>query len=586
MDKKRNIKPRGETDAIDQISNQLNVDEHIANLLVQRGVDSFKKAEDFFRPGLDMLHDPFLMKDMNKAVQRLDEALSNNEKILIYGDYDVDGTTSVALVTSFLRKYHTNVDFYIPDRYEEGYGISRKGIDYAYSKEFTLVISLDCGIKAVNKIAYALEKQIDFIVCDHHLPGDQLPPAYAILDPKRHGDQYPCKDLSGCGVGFKLIQAFALHKGIPFEELHELLDLVAISIASDIVPVTGENRVLAYHGLKRLNKYPRPGIEAILQYSNIERRPNVCEDDHHVFNKELTISDLIFVIGPRINAAGRMKDANQSVELLICKDPHFSQRIGVEINENNEARKTLDLSITDQATSTIETDSRYEDKRALIIFDPGWHKGVIGIVASRLVEKFYKPTIVLTSSANGLITGSARSIRNFDIYEAIAQSSHLLENFGGHKYAAGLSLKPENLEAFARRVESYAHDNLAAHQMVPTIDVDAELPLEAITPRFLRILKQFAPFGPGNMPPTFITRKITDNGNAKIVGKNHIKFTVAHPENYNMRFHAIAFKQGHQWDKVRQMKPFDICYQVEENCWNGKKSTQLNIKDICFSDNH
>lgn len=585
MDKKRNIKPRGSVDAIDHISSKLNVDEHIANLLVQRGVDSYEKAKDFFRPELDKLHDPFLMKDMDKAIERLDNAIENNEKILVYGDYDVDGTTSVALVTSFLKKYHTNVDFYIPDRYEEGYGISLKGIDYAYRNEFTLIISLDCGIKAVEKIRYALEKQIDFIVCDHHLPGEQLPPAHAILDPKRDDDHYPYKDLSGCGVGFKLLQAFAIKKEVPFDELHELLDLVAISIASDIVPITDENRILAYHGLKRLNKYPRPGIEAILEYSNIKRRPNVREEDAHVFNKELTISDLIFVIGPRINAAGRMKDAKQSVELLICKDPQFSQRIGMDINENNKARKALDLSITNQASTTIEKDPSYKEKRALMVFNPQWHKGVIGIVASRLVEKFYKPTIVMTRSANGLITGSARSVRGFDIYEAIAQSSHLLENFGGHKYAAGMSLKEENLDMFSREIESYANKNLTNDQMTPTIDVDAELPLKAITPKFLRVLKQFAPFGPGNMPPVFLTRQITDNGNARIVGKNHIKLMVVPPEDFNNRFPAIAFRQGHQWDRVRQMKPFNICYQVEENCWNGKTTTQLNIKDIFFTDN-
>lgn len=582
MDKRWVIKDKGDKEAIDRLINELGVDEYIASLLVQRGMDTYHKAKQFFRPSLHDLHDPFLMKDMDKAIERLDSALSNNEKILVYGDYDVDGTTSVALVISFLREYHQNVSFYIPDRYEEGYGISYKGIDYAYTNEFTLVIALDCGIKAVEKIEYAKQKQIDFIICDHHLPGDEIPDAYAILDPKRPDDNYPFKELSGCGVGFKLIQAFADHHDIPFKDLEQYLDLVVVSIASDIVPIVGENRILAYYGLKRVNKAPRPGIEAILEYSNIKRRPYLPEGEENVFNKQLTISDLVFIVGPRINAAGRMKDANQSVELLICNDTDFALRIGKEINQNNKDRKELDTSITEQANRVITEGELYEDRKSIVIYNKNWHKGIIGIVASRLIEKFYKPTIVLTLSSNGLITGSARSIKNFDIYQAISSCNDLLENFGGHKYAAGLSLKQENLDSFIQRFEEYASANITEKELIPEVEIDAELPLKAINPKFFRILKQFAPFGPGNMSPIFLTRRIVDNGECKIVGKNHLKFKVASPDNYELQFSSIAFQQGHHWENMKKMMPFDICYHVEENDWNGRKSLQLNIKDIKF----
>lgn len=583
MDKRWVLKEPGNKETIDRLVDELSVDHHIASLLVQRGMDTYEKAKQFFRPSLKDLHDPFLMKDMDKAIERLDKAISNNEKILIYGDYDVDGTTSVALVHSFLREYHQNISFYIPDRYEEGYGISYKGIDYAYSNEFTLIIALDCGIKAVDKIEYANQKQIDFIICDHHLPGDSLPEAYAILDPKRPGDEYPFKELSGCGVGFKLIQGFAEHNDIPFNDLIQYLDLVVVSIASDIVPIVGENRILAYYGLKRVNQNPRPGIEAILEYSNIKRIPEAKEDQPNVFNKELTISDLVFIVGPRINAAGRMKDASQSVELLICSDKPFAQRIGKEINKNNKDRKELDTLITDQANKIIIEGERFKSRKSIVIYNENWHKGIIGIVASRLIEKFYKPTIVLTLSNNGLITGSARSIKNFDVYQAISNCSNLLENFGGHKYAAGLSLKPENLDAFINEFEKYASKNITEHELTPEIEIDSELPLEVITPKFMRILKQFAPFGPGNMSPIFLTRKIVDSGESKIVGKNHLKFKVASPEKYDRQFSAIAFQQGQHWQKMKKMMPFDICYHLEENHWNGKTTLQLNIKDIKFS---
>ncbi len=584
MDKRWVTKAKGDKAAIDRLINELGVDRYIAGLLVQRGMDTFEKARQFFRPSLKYLHDPFLMKDMDKAIERIDSAIRNNEKILVYGDYDVDGTTSVALVISFLREYHQNISFYIPDRYEEGYGISYKGIDYAYANEFTLIIALDCGIKAVEKVEYASQKQIDFIICDHHLPGDVLPNAYAILDPKREGDEYPFKELSGCGVGFKLIQAFAEHNEIPFEELEKYLDLVVVSIASDIVPIVGENRILAYYGLKRINKSPRPGIEAILEFSNIKRRFNAGPDDDCVFNKQLSISDLVFIVGPRINAAGRMKDANQSVELLICKDKQFSQRIGKEINQNNKDRKELDTSITEQANRVITEGEVFENRKSIVIYNKNWHKGIIGIVASRLIEKFYKPTIVLTMSNNGLITGSARSVKDFDIYQAISACNDLLENFGGHKYAAGLSLRPENLDIFIERFEDYAAANILESQMVPEIEIDDELPLEAITDKFYRILKQFAPFGPGNMSPVFMTKRVVDNGGSRIVGKNHLKFRAANPDNYDLQFSAIAFQQGHHWESMKKMIPFDICYHVEENEWNGKKSLQLNIKDIIFPD--
>lgn len=580
MDKRWVIKKQGDKETIDRLKSELGVDEHIANLLVQREMGTYDKAKKFFRPSLDDLYDPFLMKDMDKAIERLESALRNNEKILVYGDYDVDGTTSVSLVVSFLRQYHSNISFYIPDRYEEGYGISYKGIDYAYQNEFTLVIALDCGIKAVDKIQYATQKQIDFIVCDHHLPGDELPEAYAILDPKRHDDDYPFKELSGCGVGFKLIQAFAEHNEIPFKELEAYLDLVVVSIASDIVPIVDENRILAYYGLKKINSNPRPGIEAILEYSNVKRRTDTNGQEDFVFNKELTISDLVFIVGPRINAAGRMKDANQSVELLICNDRDFSLRIGKEINQNNTHRKSLDSRITEEASNLISEDALLHTKKSIVIYNENWHKGIIGIVASRLIEKFYRPTIVLTLSSNGLITGSARSIKDFDVYQAISSCNDLLENFGGHKYAAGLSLKPENLDSFRRRFDEYASTHITDHEMVPEIEIDGELPLRAITTKFFRILKQFAPFGPGNMSPIFLTRKVVDNGYSRVVGKNHLKFTVANPDNYDLQFPAIAFQQGHHWDNMKKMIPFDICYHVEENYWNGKTTLQLNIKDI------
>ncbi|MGM0611897.1 MAG: single-stranded-DNA-specific exonuclease RecJ [Bacteroidota bacterium] len=584
MNKRWIIKEQGNQEAIDRLKQELGVDDYIAGLLVQRGMDTYDKARRFFRPSLSDLHDPFLMKDMDKAIQRLECALDNNEKILVYGDYDVDGTTSVALIVSFLREYHRNISFYIPDRYEEGYGISQKGIDYAYSNEFTLIIALDCGIKAIDKVKYANEKQIDFIICDHHLPGDELPAAHAILDPKRPGDNYPFKELSGCGVGFKLIQAFAKQKNIPFNELEQYLDLVVVSIASDIVPIIGENRILAYYGLKRVNQTPRPGLEAILEYSNIKRRIDQQQGDEHAFNKELTISDLVFVIGPRINAAGRMKDAKQSVELLTCDDKHFAYRLGQEINKNNDDRKELDSSITGQANKLISEGERYDNRKSIVIYNENWHKGIIGIVASRLIEKFYKPTIVLTLSNNNLITGSARSIKNFDIYNAISSCSDLLDSFGGHKYAAGLSMKPENLDTFIERFEQYASENISDHEMVPEIEIDSELPLDAISPKFFRILKQFAPFGPGNMAPLFMTRRIVDNGYSKVVGKNHLKLKVVQPDNYELKFPAIAFQQGHQYNKMNQM-PFDICYHIEENTWNGNTTLQLNIKDIKFPDN-
>ncbi|MGM0646778.1 MAG: single-stranded-DNA-specific exonuclease RecJ [Bacteroidota bacterium] len=587
MNKRWVQKEQGNKEAIDRLIKELGVDYQIANLLVQRGMDNYDKAHRFFRPNIKDLHDPFLMKDMDKAIERIDTAIDNNEKILVYGDYDVDGTTSVALMISFLRKHHQNISFYIPDRYEEGYGISYKGIDYAYSNEFTLVIALDCGIKAVEKISYASQKQIDFIICDHHLPGDELPEAYAILDPKRPGDEYPYKELSGCGVGFKLIQAFSqVHDkqdpNKPLAQLYEYLDLVAVSIASDIVPITEENRTLAYYGLKRINQNPRPGLEAILEYSNVKRLPIQYQSSEQVFNKKLTISDLVFIIGPRINAAGRMKDAKQSVELLICNDKMFAQRIGREINKNNTDRKELDTIITQHANQIITEGEEFKTRKSIVIYNKNWHKGIIGIVASRLIEKFYKPTIVLTLSNNGLITGSARSIKNFDIYQAISNCSNLLENFGGHKYAAGLSLKPENLDSFVQCFEQYASTHIKDYELTPEIEIDSELPLTEITDKFVRILKQFAPFGPGNAAPVFISRHVVESGQSRIVGKNHLKFKVAQPDKYHIHFPAIAFQQGHQQNKLQKMIPFDICYHLEENHWNGTTTLQLNIKDIKF----
>ncbi|MFP4058853.1 MAG: single-stranded-DNA-specific exonuclease RecJ [Bacteroidales bacterium] len=562
------IKKHGNEKEVLHLAEALGVVRPIANLLVQRGVRTFDAAKSFFRPSLDDLHDPFLMKDMDKAVKRLQEALQNNEKILIYGDYDVDGTTSVALLYSFFKGKHENLDYYIPDRYSEGYGISYKGIDYAASKGVTLVIALDCGIKAVKKIEYALDKGIDFIICDHHTADVEIPKAIAVLDPKRPDCNYPFKELSGCGVGFKLLQAYSMKTGSPVEEMVPFLDLVAVSIASDIVPIIGENRVLAYYGLIQLNKNPRTGLKAVIGYASLR-------------DKEITIDDIVFKIGPRINAAGRIKSGKHSVELLASEDEAFAENMGNIINEYNTTRRAIDGNITQEALMLIANDQKLLDKKSTVLFNSKWHKGVIGIVASRLIETYYKPTIVLTES-NGFITGSARSVIGFDLYSAIESCGDLLENFGGHMYAAGLTLKKENLTPFIDRFEKIVTESIEPSQLIPQIEIDTEISLADITPKFYRILKQFEPFGPGNMSPVFITENVSDDGTGRKVGANgeHLKLNLIQEDNPFNVMPAIGFGIGSKLKSIRTGYAFDVCYSIDENNYRGTKTLQLRIRDI------
>lgn len=565
MEKRWKIKDKGDVVLVESLSKQLNIESSLCNLLVQRGIKDFDSAKKFFRPELSHLHDPFLMKDMDKAIDRIQKAVANDEKILVYGDYDVDGTTAVALVYTFLKEHSSNIEFYIPDRYAEGYGISFKGIDYAVANGFTLIIALDCGIKSIDKIDYANERGVDFVICDHHRPGSELPDAYAVLDPKRPDCNYPFKELSGCGIGFKLVQAFAIKNNIALESILHLLDLVAVSTAADIVPVVDENRVLMYFGLQQINKSPRRGLKAILDLANVKR--------------ELTVSDLVFIIGPRINAAGRVETGRKAVELLIAENVEIANESAVGINKTNLDRRTLDTDITQHALTMIEEDEDSHTKRTTVLFHREWHKGVIGIVASRLIDKYYKPTIILTES-NGMATGSARSVKDFDVYEAIEECSHLLEQFGGHKYAAGLTMRLENVDAFVRKFEEVVSATIQEHMLVPEIDIDDELKLDEITPKFYNVLKQFAPFGPENMAPLFVTKGVMDKGYAKVVGSNHLKLSVVHPSSPMISFSAIAFGQADKLKKMERGKPFDICYSIEENLWNGAVNLQLNIKDI------
>lgn len=577
MEKRWVIKERGDSEKINKLAQVLNVSEDIANLLVQRGIYTYEQSKYFFRPQLAHLHDPFLMKDMDKAVKRIEKALANDEKILIYGDYDVDGTTAVSLVYTYFKSFYEHIDFYIPDRYAEGYGISYQGIDFASENNFSLIIALDCGIKENEKVAYASAKNIDFVICDHHRPGDELPPAIAILDPKRTDCNYPFNELSGCGVGFKLVQGFEKNNNISPLDIFDLLDLVAVSIAADIVPVTGENRTLAYYGLKQLNFFPRPGIEAILKYSNVKKQNDI--DSDQFFNRELTISDLVFLVGPRINAAGRIKNARNSVELLIAKNAGYAGELAEKINSLNTQRRSLDASATQHALENIAADKNFSNHKSTVVYSPKWHKGIIGIVASRLTETHYRPTIVFTKS-NGLITGSARSVKNFDVYDAIDHCSDLLEHFGGHKYAAGLSLQPENLKLFTEKFEKYVSEHISEEMTIPEIEIDALLSLNKIDSKFYRVLKQFAPFGPGNMSPIFKADEVVDAGMSKIVGGNHIKLNVIHQLISGLPFPAIAFQQAEYFEHIRKGMPFDICYHIEENEWNGNVKLQLNIKDI------
>jgi single-stranded-DNA-specific exonuclease len=568
MGKVWNIKKEGDINIIKHLSAALNVNMVIANLLAQRGVTSYAEAQTFFRPKLTDLHDPFLMKDMDKAVERLEKAINNQEKVLIYGDYDVDGTTSVALMYTFLRTRIQNLDYYIPDRYSEGYGISKTSILYAAEQKVTLVIVLDCGIKAVEKIQMAKDLGIDFIICDHHNPDDIIPNAVAVLDPKRPDCSYPYKELSGCGVGFKLLQAYSKMNDIPFSEIAELLDLLVVSIASDIVPVTGENRVMAYYGLKKLNSSPSIGLKTIMKYSGFN-------------SEEISISDIVFKIGPRLNASGRIEHGKKSVAILTATNEKEAMLLGDEINSYNEIRKTLDRDITQEALAMIERNPDHDAKNATVLYNRDWHKGVVGIVASRLTEHYYRPTVVLTES-NGMATGSARSVRDFDLYEAIGLCSDLLESYGGHMYAAGLTMKIENIYEFSRRFEDIVTRLITDKQQTESIEAEAKILLSDITPKFYRLLKQFAPFGPHNMIPVFITENVLDSGSSRPVGKNmeHLKLDLIEATSNSSQFSAIAFNQAQHFEAISQGLPFDICYSIAENEFRGKTSLQLYIRDI------
>lgn len=562
------LKDAADADAIGRLSAELGIDPVLAKLLVQRNVATFEDARRFFRPSLEDIHNPFLMKDMDKAVERLRSAVRGREKILIYGDYDVDGTTAVALVYSFLRRLTPFIDFYIPDRYDEGYGLSQKGIDWAADNGFTLIITLDCGIKATKKVEYAASKGIDVIICDHHLPEDGLPRAVAVLDPKREDDHYPFDDLCGCGVGFKLVQAYAQTTGIPFEELTPLLDLLAVSIASDLVLITDENRVLAHYGLQRLNSGPRKGLQALIALSNLE--PG-----------HLSLDDIVFKIGPRINAAGRMETGRLAVELLTETDDHKAMAIGRQINDNNNERKSIDREITKEALEMVRDGKCLAHEHATIVYNPTWNKGVVGIVASRLVEAFYKPTFVLTKS-NGFVTGSARSVGGFDLYESIESCADLMENFGGHKFAAGLTMREENLPEFTARVEKFIAEHLVDEVVTPVLEIDSKLDFSQITPKFFRILKRFQPFGPGNTAPVFLTENVYDSGNSRKVGPagQHLKLELIQESQPYNRISAIGFNMAEDFDYIRGGNPMDICYSIVENYYRGNSTIQLRLKGI------
>ncbi|MBK8873097.1 MAG: single-stranded-DNA-specific exonuclease RecJ [Bacteroidetes bacterium] len=567
MEKKWVIKPRGEKEEIEALAKQLNIHPILVNLLVQRGHSTYEKAKEFFRPELKMLHDPYLMKDMEKAIARIDKAIAGKEKIMVFGDYDVDGTTAVALVYTFLKKRYPLVDFYIPDRYKEGYGISNRGIEWADEQGISLIIALDCGIKSIDKIEYAKTFGIDFIICDHHRPGAELPDAVAVLDPKRNDCDYPFKELSGCGVGFKLIQAYVMAHKLEFTELEEYLDLVAISIAADIVPIVGENRILTYYGLKRLNSKPRPGIKAILDISGNSR--------------ELTVNDVVFTIAPRINAAGRIESGNEAVELLISEKPDEAMSHGEEINKKNTTRKNLNETITREAMILIEQDTHFKDRKSTVLYNPKWHKGVIGIVASKLTDEFYRPTIILTKS-NGVAAGSARSVKDFDIYNAIESCSDLLDQFGGHMYAAGLTMKEENIEAFKDRFEEIVCATIEDRMLIREIEIDDVISLGDINASFFNILKQFAPFGPGNMSPVFMSQEVYDRGDVRVVGNNHLKLSLIQKDQSRKVVDSIAFQLGKHFDRICGNESFHVCYHIEENTFNGRTNLQLNVKDIAF----
>ena len=557
------LKPSVDEHKVQHLVDALAVDRSIAHLLVQRGIETFEEAKAFFRPKIEDLHNPFLMKDMDKAVERIERALATNERILVYGDYDVDGTTSVALMATYLETKTDQIATYIPDRFEEGYGVSYKGIDYAIDNDFTLIVALDCGVKAVDKVQYAKDTGVDFIICDHHRPGDKLPQAVAVLDPKRADCTYPFKELCGCGVGFKLIHALGHNQGESLKDFLPYLDLVATAIGADIVPIVGENRILAYHGVRVMNASPRPGFQALIK--NIKKTT-------------LTIADVVFVIAPRINAAGRMKHGNYAVSLLKESNITQAELVAQEIESFNTTRRALDQNITKEALAQIEELNETECS-STVVYDSSWNKGVIGIVASRLIETYYRPTLVFTKSGD-LLTASARSVRGFDVYEALQNCSKYIEQFGGHKYAAGLSIKEENYRAFKQAFENEVDKTLAVHLRTPELLIDAEIQLSAVTPKFYRILKQFAPFGPQNMTPVFMTSDVVDTGYAKCVGEEdkHLKISLA--QHNGEPINGIGFGLGDKLPYVANKSTFSIAYAIDENQWNGRISLQLKLKDI------
>ena len=555
------LKALPDKDIVCALQEILGVSQVVATLLAQRGIKTFEEAKQFFRPQLSDLYNPFLMKDMDKAVERLHRAISSNEKILVYGDYDVDGTTAVSLMYLFLKEKCKYVEYYIPDRYDEGYGVSYKGIDYAKSNDFSLIVCLDCGIKAIEKVAYAKNKDVDFIICDHHRPGDTLPLAVAVLDPKRSDCDYPFKELCGCGVGFKLAQAYHQQYNLPFEDLVSLLDLVVVSIAADIVPMIDENRVLSFYGLQQLNASPRIGLKALMDVANRK----------DTFN----ISDVVFGLAPRINAAGRIEHGNKAVELLVQQDFSIAKEKADYIDSHNFTRKELDKSITQEALSMIVPNAN-----STVVCSEKWHKGVVGIVASRLIETYYRPTIVLTES-NGILTGSARSVSGFDVYNAIEACSDLLEQFGGHKYAAGLTLKKENLTPFIQRFEQEVSTTITDEMQIPKINIDLEIPMEDITMKTHRLIEQMAPFGPSNSRPVFMIKEVIDNGSGRLIGqdKNHLKLAITDTDN-SKTLDGIGFGMSEYFSTIKDKQPFDLCFVLDLNEWNGTYNLQLRVKDI------
>lgn len=564
MQKRWVVKPKNNVQKTNKLCEELGINAVIAELLLNRDIETYQQAKHFFRPSFDLLHDPFLMKDMDKAISRIERAIGNKEKILIYGDYDVDGTTAVSVVYSFFRDFHSGLEFYIPDRYLEGYGISFTGIDYAAENGFSLIIALDCGIKAIEKVNYAKAKGIDFIIGDHHLPGSTIPDAVAVLDPKRIDCPYPYKELSGCGIGFKLIQAFVQKNDMDTQLAYQYLDLVAVSIASDIVPITGENRVLTHFGLKKLNTNPSCGLQALINLSSNK-------------SGHFSVGDIVFQIGPRINAAGRIEHAKDAVKLLISKSLAEAEAYSTTVDDQNTVRKGFDFKITEEALDILDNDEVLKQRKSTVLFKADWHKGVIGIVASRLTEKYYRPTVILTQT-NGHIAGSARSVLGFDLYEALSECADLLDQYGGHKYAAGLTMRVENVPAFQEKFEAVVQNSITPEMLQQEVRIETELNLKNIDNKFYRLLKQFEPFGPQNEAPVLLTRKV--QGSGYIVGTNHIKISIKQED--SMSFDCIGFGLAEYINHINAGHPFDICYTIEENNWRGKKNLQLNIKAIRY----